>query len=734
MTAVLRVALPRPLPHPYDYLPPAGDEAGGDWIGCRVRVPFGRSELVGVVTGVATATSDGRDLRAVLERLDLEPWASPELWRTLCWAAEYYCHPLGEVLAAALPATLRRGQAPPEVGTAWIALTDAGRKALRERPPRADSAGAQLLDVLGAGELPLASLRHGRAQAPARIRDWLARGWLAQRHRLDAGIVARIEVPALNAEQDAAVAAVAAGFGRYEASLLDGVTGSGKTEVYLELIRRTVARGEQALVLVPEIGLTPQTLRRFREQLPCPVLTLHSGLADGQRAEAWLAARSGAAAVLVGTRSAIFTPLARPGLIVVDEEHDGSYKQQDGFRYSARDLAVVRAHALGIPVLLGSATPSFESLHNVAQGRYRGLRLARRAHVAAIPPVLRVLDVRNRRLQDGLSEDLVEEIGRHLLQGAQVLVFRNRRGFSPVLMCHACGWHPRCVRCERPMTLHRAPSRLDCHHCGAKAPVPVRCTACGAADLVPFGTGTERLDAALAQRFPDVPVVRVDRDTTRGLTALRAVLEPLSRSEGAQLLVGTQMLAKGHDLARLTLVAIVGVDEALFSTDFRAAERLAQLIVQVSGRAGRADRVGHVWLQTHHPQHPLLVRLVQDGYGAFAQEELEIRRSLGFPPYTHMALLRAEAQLPAHAQDFLDAALALGRKDAAASTPPVLIEGPVPAPMVKRAGYARLQLLVQSESRPGLHAFLPRWLADVRELPQARRVRWSIDVDPIDLA
>ncbi len=531
--------------------------------------------------------------------------------------------------------------------------------------------------------------------------------------------------PILSAEQQQAVSTIGASLGRFQPFLLDGVTGSGKTEVYLALIEQVIAQGKQALLLVPEIGLAPQTVRRLRERLGVSVQVLHSNLAEGDRARAWLRARSGEAKVILGTRSAVFTPLPQAGLIVVDEEHDSAYKQQEGFRYHARDLALLRARALDVPVVLGSATPSLESLANVKAGRYQSLHL--RARPGAIrPPQVQIVDMRAQRLEHGLSPALLAAVADTVARGEQALVFRNRRGYAPVLLCHACGWHAECPRCEHPLTLHAGRRQLICHHCDYSSRVPEQCPACQAPDLKPQGQGTERLEEALAARFTDVPVLRVDRETTRRRDAFEQLLEGLHEDRPA-ILVGTQMLAKGHDLPNLTLVAIVGVDEGLHSVDFRASERLAQLVVQVAGRAGRASKPGRVLLQTHHPDHPLLRQLLAQGYAAAASSLLDERRSIDLPPYGHQVLLRADA----HQREHVDAFLADAHAALAGAS--LQIAGPMPAPMPLRAGRHRGQLLIEATSRSALHAVLRPWHQSLWRLPSARRVRWSLDVDPIDL-
>jgi len=714
-----RVALPVPLPRLFDYLPADGAVPVAGDIGRRVRVALGARELVGVVAAVGPAETG--NLRGA-EALDPGPLLEGELLESLRWLARYQHAPLGEVLATALPAALRRGEPLPDTCTWGWELTEAGRTALpalRAGKPQRLAAGLQ------AGARDEAALDDATPGWRAAARALERRG-LAERVAMSGAAAGPVgQGPVLNAEQQAATDAIDPGAG-FAAHLLDGVTGSGKTEVYLHAIATCLARGRQALVLVPEIGLTPQLLARFRERLGVPVHALHSGLNDNERALAWTTALRGEARVLVGTRSAVFTPLPEAGLIVVDEEHDGSYKQQDGLRYHARDFALVRGRALGVPVLLGSATPSLESLANAAEGRHAHLRLHRRAGEAQ-PPAVRVVDVRKRRLEAGLSPELLDAVRAALDAGGQVLVFKNRRGYAPVLLCHDCGWSAQCRRCDASMTVHAGGRRLQCHHCGARQPAPQACPDCGGLALQPQGIGTERLEEALAARFGDVPVLRIDRGSTRRRDALESMLATLGDAPG--ILVGTQLLAKGHDLPNLTLVAVVGIDEGLFSADFRASEKLAQLLVQVAGRAGRAARRGEVLLQTHHPEHPLLLTLVHGGYHAFAEAELVQREAAGFPPFAHLALLRAEAKHAEPPAAFLQAAAAALADSGIALD----VHGPLPAPMPRRAGYQRAQLLLSSPQRRALHAALDAVVPSLHAMPEARRVRWSLDVDPVDL-
>ena len=736
---VLRVALPLPLPRLFDYLAPPG-EGPAVTIGARVRVPFGPRERVGVVVAMpAAAEADAPTLKPALAVLDAEPLFAGELLDSLHWLARYLHAALGEVLATALPGPLRHGEPLPDTHYWGWRLTEAGATALdglRAGKPR------RLAEQLRAGPLDEATLDTA-ADTDAGIDGWRS----AARSLAKRGLAERIAItpsqrapsqrapapqpgPVLNPQQQTAVEAVLAGAGGFAPFLLDGVTGSGKTEVYLHAIADCLARGRQALVLVPEIGLTPQLLSRFRARLGVPVHATHSGLNDGERARTWAAALHGEARVVVGTRSAVFTPLPEAGLIVIDEEHDGSYKQQDGIRYHARDFALVRGKALGVPVLLGSATPSLESLHNARAGRYAHLRLTRRAGEAK-PPRVRVLDVRKRPLDAGLSAELLDAAGKALDAGGQVLVFKNRRGYAPVLLCHDCGWSAQCKRCDAPMTVHAGGRRLQCHHCGARRSVPLACPDCASLALQPQGIGTERIEELLAQRFEGVPVLRIDRGSTRRRGALEKHLDAFGTQAGV--LIGTQMLAKGHDLPNLTLVCVVGIDEGLFSADFRAAEKLAQLLIQVAGRAGRADKPGEVLLQTHHPEHPLLQTLIGGGYHAFAEEELMQREAAGFPPFAHLALLRAEAKHVDAPMQFLRAAKDLLSPLDGEESQALELHGPLPAPMPRRAGMHRTQLLVSAANRRALHGALDAAVPALYGLPEARKVRWSLDVDPVDL-
>ena len=513
----------------------------------------------------------------------------------------------------------------------------------------------------------------------------------------------------------------------FRAFLLDGVTGSGKTEVYLRLIQDVLAAGRQALVLVPEIGLTPQLERRIQARLGAPMAVLHSGLGERERELAWRAAADGAAALVLGTRSAVFAPLPRLGLVVVDEEHDLSFKQQDGFRYSARDLAVRRAQRAGCPVILGSATPSLETLHSAQRGRYDWLHLTGRAG-GAQPPRLDVIDIRAQPLDGGLSRVLVRDLGAEITAGNQVLLFLNRRGFAPILTCHDCGWVGGCPHCDARLTLHLTRRRLACHHCGWVRAIPQVCPDCAKDDLRALGQGTERLEEEVARLFPGVPMARIDRDSTRG-GRLARLLEGARRGD-FPILIGTQMLAKGHHLPGVTLVGILDLDQGLYGADYRAPERMAQLIVQVAGRAGRAERPGRVVLQTRHPDHPLLEALLRGGYAAFAEGALAERRAALLPPFSHQALLRAEGRTAKDAVDLLAGAAARAREIGLTG---LSLWGPVAAPMERRAGRYRAQLLAQAERRTDLQTFLATWVPGLRSLKVPAGARWSLDVDPQEM-
>ncbi len=715
------MAVPAPFAEPLDYLPPLN--ADPPPVGARVRVPLARTRTVGVVVEYAEQASvEARRLRRVQEVLDYEPLVPAELLALIRFAATYYRYPPGETLAGVLPVPLRQGK------PARAAKPKRYRLRSGEVPVMRGEQQQRLVALLA--EAGAAGLAYEEFEAGdrKRLRQFLERA-VIEPVPAAAPAPVRPEAPLpLNPAQQAAADEIIAACDTYAAFLLEGVTGSGKTEVYLAAIRDALTRGLQALVLVPEIALTPQLIARFEASLGIGVAAYHSGLSDNERLGTWLAARSGAARVIVGTRSAVFLPLARPGVIVVDEEHDASFKQQEGLRYHGRDLAVYRARELGVPVVLGSATPALESLANVNAGRYRKLVLPERAGMARAPSIT-LIDVRGQRFDAGLSNRLLAAAKEHLDAGGQVLFFLNRRGFAPVVLCNACGDPIECKRCSARMTYHRGRDRLLCHHCGAQRPVPPKCPSCGEPEqLLGLGKGTERLEAALAAHFPDVKMVRVDRDTTRRRGSLDELMSAAASGE-ARILVGTQMLAKGHDFKALTLVAIVDADQGLYGIDFRAPERMAQLIVQVSGRAGRADRAGQVVIQTRHPEHPLFHDLLRGGYERFAARALAERQAEALPPFGAQALVTAQAGREEAVREFMQKAANVLR-----SAPNVRCLGPAPAPMLRRAGRFRYQLLLEAAERGALHRALATYYPRVLALPEARRARVALDVDPIDLS
>ncbi len=695
-------------------------------------VPFGRRRVVGVLveTRASSELPDAK-LKTAIAVVDETPVFDAPLLELLRWAADYYRHPPGEVISAALPAPLRTGDSMLETTERWMLSAAARTGSLPALPARANRL-RELADFLQTRESADAA---GLATLSSRWRDHVRelekRGWVT-RLRVADPPPPRLAVragpgPSPTPEQLAAIQAISAARGRHVSFLLHGVTGSGKTEVYLRAIEEVVARDEQALVLVPEIALTPQLVARFAARFDAPLAVLHSSLTDQERLRAWRAARSGSAPVVIGTRSAIFAPLARPGLIVVDEEHDSSYKQQEGFRYSARDLALARAQRLAIPVLLGSATPSLESLERARAGKAVLLSLPNRT-AGASQPQLHIIDLRRHAATQGIATPTVLAIKRHLDAGGQVLLYLNRRGYAPSLFCPACGWVAPCPRCDARLTVHQRERRLHCHHCGTEQRAPEICPTCGEA-VKPVGQGTERIEETLAQFFPDVPLARIDRDAVRRRGALEAALDRVTSGE-VRLLVGTQMLTKGHHFPDVSLVVVLNADQGLFGTDFRASERLAQTIVQVAGRAGPRRTARRSADTDRVPRAP----------AARAAREWRLRRiRLGcargarlarWPPFARIAVLRAEAARREAPIEFLDRAREIA---AALAGPGVEILGPASAPMERRAGHYRAQLLLHAASHGPLQRLFSRWLPAVEELPEARKVRWSLDVDPLEL-
>ncbi len=656
---ILEVLLNHKLRRVFDYLP--GD-AKAFLPGQRVRVSFGRRELVGIVYRLKSHSDlPQTQLKTILEKIDETPVVSPHLLTFCQWISQYYQYALGEVVFYGLPKGLRQGKA----------LPDAPEVILVEKP----------------------------CQLPLEMTE----------------------------EQNHAYVQITAALEAFTVFFLRGITGSGKTEVYLRCIDAVLKKQRSALILVPEIGLTPQIIERFQARFSVPIIAWHSGLSDKQRLSAWRLATQNTAYIVIGTRSALFASLPNLGMIILDEAHDLSFKQQSGLRYSARDCAIKRASLLHIPIVLGSATPSLESLYNIQQKKYQLLELTKRVG-QAVSPMIHTIDIRGQNLLAGMGPLLIAKMREVLQKGQQILLFLNRRGYAPILMCHDCGWLASCTRCDAHFTLHHDPDRLMCHHCGKEQRVFSSCQACGQKELGDVGVGTEKLEKMLQSIFKEEVVVRIDRDTTRKKGSMEKLLEQV-HLEKARILIGTQMLAKGHHFPKLTLVAIIDADSGLFSADFRGMERMAQLIVQVSGRAGRAEEPGAVYIQTHHPQHVQLQALLEKGYLHFANELLKEREAMQMPPFRYFALIRAESVKKTLALDFLKSA----RQSALSIAQRPTLLGPISAPMEKRAGKYRAQLLLQAESRGLLQQFLSHYLDQLDQLPLAKKVRWSLDVDPMEM-
>ena len=728
---VLRVALAVPLRALFDYLPPENIDISTLEIGMRLRVPFGRGERIAVLVKIVDESAvDPKLLKPVKEVLDLHSFIPEANIDFLSWVAAYYQHPAGEVIHAAIPTRLRKGDAlVRRLETAWQ-LTPLGESTTINDLKRSPKQW-ELLEYI---QLQKKLIRQVQLKATFGV---TYRAHL--KSLLKKELVETVELPVepetldnpekgplLNDQQREAVEQVLS-VDHFVVSLLHGITGSGKTEVYLSITNAILAKGKQVLVLVPEIALTPQLLDRFRKRVAAPMVTLHSGLSEIQRAENWQQANSGQARIIIGTRSSIFTPLPELGMIIVDEEHELSYKQQEGFRYSARDMAVALAKRNDCPILLGSATPSFESLKNAEKGHYNLLKLDQRAGNAVLPS-MDLIDIRSVHLDSGISPVTKRFIKEELDKGHQVLIFINRRGFAPVMICHDCGWVGDCKRCDARMTVHAAKNRLWCHHCGSQQAIPRQCPECESEALVNVGQGTEQIESTLKEYFPDKECVRIDYDTTRRKGSMDEILEAVHANK-YQILIGTQMLAKGHDFPNVTLAVLLDIDQGLFGSDFRASERMAQQIMQVSGRAGRAEKPGRVLIQTRHPDHPLLHVLIRQGYEAFSHQALLERAEAEFPPFSFQVLIRAEAKKAYLPENFLYDAVEAGKKLNAQA---IEFWGPVAASMQRKAGHHRFHLLLQSSSRQNLHVFLDQWLPLVDKTPMAKKVRWSVDVDPQD--
>lgn len=742
---ILSLALPTPLRRRFDYLAPLHmSEHSHHWqSGQLFRVPFGNQSMIAVLLEIKHNTDIPLEkLRPATEWLGIEQALDDEQLSLCLWAADYYQYPIGEAISTALPALLRQGQWKKTYVESYFRLTTEGKglpegALKRARKQAAVLAALQQHNNLSRSELD--ALEINLSTIKAMIEKGLIENYIPEHNlprpestgsdKAEKNNFLKEKTLELNPEQRDALNQIQPHF--FTTYLLDGTTGSGKTEIYLQAIERCLADGKQALVLVPEIGLTPQTLSRFLRRFNLPIAALHSGLNDRERLDAWMDAKSGKAKIIIGTRSAIFTPLQNPGMIIIDEEHDLSFKQQEGFRYSARDLAVVRAQKLNIPLIIGSATPSLESLHNAQQGRYQHLRLTSRAGNAK-PPQIHLLDIRGQQLNEGLSPLTLDSIHKTLNKNEQVLVFLNRRGYAPTLECQDCAWMADCRYCDARMTLHHSPHHLHCHHCDHQRAAPKQCPNCKSFRLQPLGQGTERSEETLREIFPTIPIIRIDRDVTRKKNAFDRLLEPVHKGE-ACILVGTQMLAKGHHFPKVTLVVILDADAGLFSTDFRGIERMGQLLLQVAGRAGREAKAGHVIIQSLHVDHPWLQTLTQAGYHAMATLLLAERQRQNLPPYRHLALVRAESKRPELAMDFLRNALTFAQSIQPSSTDLHYL-GPLPAMMEKRGDRFRYQLHINCGQRKTLQHLLSQLSIKLESGKLSASVRWSIDVDAQDMS
>lgn len=720
-SVILHIALPVPLRRLFDYLPPTHIDITALQPGVRIRVPFGRQQLTGVLIHISQHSEIPESkLKPALAVLDETPPLTPVLFELAQWAAQYYQYPLGEVLHTVLPHSLREGK------NAALKQEQRWRTTAQPSTLPVNSKLFALHQLLQQQALAREDIYRAGFTA-TQIKTLHDRQLIEKFSAAPSGfaVTQLLAEPHLALNEEQAVAVSGINLGKFSATLLEGITGSGKTEVYLQLIEKVLARGEQALVLVPEIGLTPQTVARFQRRFHCPIAVLHSGLADGERYTAWRKAQRGEVGIVIGTRSAIFTPLVKPGIIIVDEEHDSSFKQQDGFRYSARDLAVRRAQGEKIPVLLGSATPSLETLHNAMQDRYHHWRLTQRAGNAK-PPPLEVIDTQSTTLIEGMSTLLLQEMRKELAAGNQVLVFLNRRGYAPAWVCSDCRWQGSCPHCSAKLTVHKRTRQLRCHHCDYSMPLPASCPSCHSTRLEAVGFGTQRSEQFLSEQLAEYPVIRIDRDSISRKQSLHEMLDTIHCGNPC-VLVGTQMLAKGHHFPHVTLVAILDIDNGLFSADFRGAEKMGQLLEQVAGRAGRAEKPGRVLIQSRFAEHPLLQTLLHQGYAQLARLLLDERRAAALPPYTFLALLRAESQdLPAAQQLLMQWLPTLQQL----CEPGVQVAGPWPALMEKRAGFYRFDVQIKSHQRSALQKTLAAFcvFAENQKLPKG--LRWSLDIDP----
>ncbi|HRA90727.1 MAG TPA: primosomal protein N' [Acinetobacter sp.] len=725
----IRVALPVYVYDTFDYTVNAEQYTQAQ-VGARVLVSFGRQNLVGVMTEKVDpneAFTGQFKLKAITELLDDEPILDSQLLTLLTWSAQYYQFPIGEVMQSALPGLLRQGRALDILFHLWkITPHDDPDALLKRSQKQYDAYQVLKLHPHGTTENILNLSGVETATLKALEKKGLVECCL-EPHDFTPTTMQLAQVPlTANVDQKYAIQQILKAQHHYQTFLLDGLTGSGKTEVYLQVMFEVLQQGKQVLVLVPEIGLTPQTVARFKSRFHCDVALLHSGLNESKRLQAWQHAQTGKASIIIGTRSAIYTPLPKLGLIILDEEHDLSYKQQEGFRYHARDVALYRGHLQGCPVILGSATPSTESYHLAELGKLHLLELNQRAGVAVLPK-MHIIDLKIAKKKHGISQTLIEQIKQTLDRKEQVLIFLNRRGYAPILMCESCAWQANCPHCDAHFTLHTQPyAYLHCHHCGTINRLPEHCPECKKQSLKTIGLGTAKLEEHLHELFPHNEVIRVDRDSTSRVGSWQKIYDRIQQNKPS-ILLGTQMLAKGHHFPHVTLVAILDIDSGLLSVDLRAPERTAQLIIQVAGRSGRGEHKGSVYLQTLRPDHPMLTTLIEKDYRAVAKQMLAERKIAMLPPYRYAALVRVDSKDRAYSQQYL-AEIAQQLREKAADL--IDIWGPIPAPMERKAGRYRAHMVILSADRAKLHFYLRQWWQHVVHLPRQHQLRLSIDVDP----
>ncbi|WP_395345583.1 primosomal protein N' [Ningiella sp. W23] len=726
----LKVAVPVPLRKSFDYLvQPNDDRDNYKLVGCRVSVPFGNRQLIGIVLAVSDDLPPEHQLKSVSAILDSKPIFNFQMMNLGKWIADYYLHPIGEVFGAMMPTALRKGVKSERSALKYLQRDFDDLSAL-ETSLKQSKKQLQLCALLASHDLPLLEAKKQFSQSV--IRGVLEKQLAVEVEKPYEALLLwqrRIDIaPALqaNVEQNIAISAIDHA-SSFQSFLIEGVTGSGKTEVYLQVIEKIISRTKQVLILVPEIGLTPQTVKRFEQRFGPIVAAVHSGLNDSERLRIWQQASDGELGIIIGTRSSVFLPLPSLGMIIVDEEHDDSFKQQDKLKYHARDIAVYRARQLDIPLVMGSATPSLESLHNAFSKKYHHLQLTQRAANASMPVQI-LLDIKDQALEYGIAKGLLEKVAMQLRLGNQVLIFVHRRGYAPAILCHKCGYVESCQACDNPYTLHQVTRNIQCHRCGDIQPIPRTCKACSSTQFETFGYGTEQIEEGLKRLFPEYSSVRIDSDSTRGKGRLSDLLAQINNNDH-QILIGTQILSKGHHFPNVTLAIILNVDGSLFSADFRAPEKLGQLITQLSGRAGRANKNGEVWLQTHHPSHPLLQDLVQNGFADYARSLLLERKHVGLPPYEHQILLRCEAADLSHIEEFLGFAHAT-----IVQFTKLKLIGPLPCAIEKKQARFRMMLIAQSASRVYLQRAMQSALDVLHTHRLASRVRWSVDVAPSDFS